>query len=96
MNKMDKLKTLKDILKAYDDNVASNEGATAYESDRLIQGMRYILNQPDDIDLDIVKPSASEVQQMIDDTITKLEEKMNVRARLHHTNYHGNGGGHSF
>ena len=81
---MNKLKKLKEILVAYDDNVASNEGATAYESDRLIQGMRYILNQPDEIDLDIVKPTASEVKQIVNDAL-----------RLHMRNYHGGheGGG---
>ena len=75
---MNKLKKLKDILNAYDDNVASNSGASAYEVDRLIQGMRYILNQPDDIDLDIVKPTASEVQQMIDDAIEPLKKDVKL------------------
>ena len=89
---MNKLKRLEKSLEIYDSNVKNHPGIAEMERDRFIQNVRYILSLTEEqIDEDIVKPSASEVKQMIDELRAEMNkefDKVRAAAMLHLQNYH--------
>jgi hypothetical protein len=91
---MNDLRKIQKALDIFDLNTRAVPDVLPHESERFIKAVRRILKWDeftDKIDEDIVKPSASEVQQMIDD----LRDEMNAEisrvrsaATLHLQNWH--------
>ena len=81
---MNKLEIIQHRLNMLEVTLEKYPDSKEYEMNRFIEGIRLLLAQPDELTEDVIKPTASEVKQIVNDAL-----------RLHMRNYHGGheGGG---